>query len=241
MYKTPYLHDEHAGALEDIIVHSLLAEALVVLRHKSVTYVDTHAAAGSYKFGFLPAARRRTLAHTSLPLYRAVRGRLVRSALRHLWRRANQYSKVMRVFPGSPALARALLRNERAHLVLNEKNPRVFERLAKWAEPQSNVSVTNSDGFLVARDLLLDAEKRKDTFFYIDPAYEGTKAQLSDYERVADVLRLAPIGATTLAITYPAAHESDVARFNRMIEALPAARVSGVSASLAFQSRGSRP
>src|SRR5262249_21394926 len=85
------------------------------------------------------------------------------------------------LYPGSPALARDLLRAD-DRLVLNELHPTAHERLVRWAGSEPRIAVHKRDAteFLGA----FVTPKLRRGLVVIDPAYELK----SEYEQMGELL-----------------------------------------------------
>jgi 23S rRNA (adenine2030-N6)-methyltransferase len=206
-----YRHGYHAGGFADVLKHATLVHALrhAVRTPKPIYVLDTHAGAGSYDLNSTMAAKTgefragigRVLGTTGPPELLAPFLDLVRAA--------NPPGE-LRSYPGSPALARAVLRPaDRLELV--ELHGTDHAALADWGG--SSATVRREDGLaaLVAR--LPPRERR--AVVLVDPSYEVK----SDYATVPAALARAhrrfPLG--TYLLWYPVI---DRARTDAVLERL---------------------
>lgn len=162
-----YRHAFHAGGPADVLKHAVLCFVLdhVLRKPKPVYVLDTHAGAGVYplrsamaeKTGEWRAGIGRLLAATEPPELLRPYLDLTRSVARDL------------VYPGSPELARRLLRSQ-DRLELAELHPTDHALLADRLGGQPRVRVARTDGLelLVAR--MPPPERR--AVVMIDPSYE---------------------------------------------------------------------
>lgn len=165
-----YQHGFHAGNLADVQKHSLLAVMLDYLtrKDKPLSYVETHAGRGLYdldgaqaqKTGEADQGIRKvaTWFDDAHPYTKA------RVAI------AEHYGDT--TYPGSPAIAQALLR-ESDHMHLAELHPGEFEHLKEAMRGplgQSGLHIVKQDGFEFAQSLCPPTPRRG--LCLIDPPYE---------------------------------------------------------------------
>jgi 23S rRNA (adenine2030-N6)-methyltransferase len=177
-----YRHAFHAGGFADVLKHAVLVHVLrhAVAKPKPVYVLDTHAGAGAYdltsamalKTGEFRAGIARVLAAPG-PWPELVGPYL------DLVRAANPPDGELRAYPGSPALARAVLR-PRDRLELIELHGTDHSALAGWAGRAAGVR--REDG-LAALPLRLPPPERRGVVL-IDPSYEVK----SDYRAVVAAL-----------------------------------------------------
>lgn len=171
-----YRHAFHAGNHADVLKHAVLALLLQALARKDKPYVciDTHAGAGRYdltderarKTGEALAGVAHWWASTAAPLapwLDTVRALNPQGALR--W------------YPGSPLLARRLMRDG-DRLLLCELHPADHAALAAEFAGDAAVRVERADGYTQLRAWLPPPERRG--LVLIDPPYElkGEEAQV---------------------------------------------------------------
>lgn len=166
-----YLHAFHAGNHADVLKHGVLAMVLdyMIRKDKPFLYVDTHAGAGHYDLGSERAAKvgeysggigrlwaQAAAAPESLqPYLRVVRALNPDGKLRH--------------YPGSPWLARELLRaQDRARLF--ELHPNEFAQLQRVFAGDRRIRCEQADGFGALRAVLPPQERRG--VILVDPPYE---------------------------------------------------------------------
>ncbi len=177
-----YRHAFHAGNFADVFKHVLLRGALECLVRKpaALLYLDTHAGAGRYALGGRMASRTReadtgaarVLAESGAPAgverYLAqIRGMNPPGRLTH--------------YPGSPEIARALLRDD-DRMVLCELHPADYAALAALFERRPRTQVMARDGLAALKSQLPPLERRG--LILIDPPYE----QAQEYRLVAQAL-----------------------------------------------------
>jgi 23S rRNA (adenine2030-N6)-methyltransferase len=179
-----YRHAFHAGNHADVLKHTVLALVLhhMNLKDKGWRYIDTHAGAGGYSLQGDYAKKRAEFEHgiaalmdkTDLPAPLAELVRLVREF--------NGNKGLLVQYPGSPAIARALMRPQ-DQLRLYELHPTDHKILDSYMEEVHGVEVKSGDGYGSLKSQLPPSSKRG--VVLIDPPYEIK----TDYLRVLGALR----------------------------------------------------
>ena len=179
-----YRHAFHAGNHADVLKHTVLAQVLhhMNLKDKGWRYIDTHAGAGGYSLQGDYAKKRAEFEHgiaalmdkTDLPAPLAELVRLVREF--------NGNKGLLVQYPGSPAIARALMRPQ-DQLRLYEMHPTDHKILDSYMEEVHGVEVKLGDGYASLKSQLPPTTKRG--VVLIDPPYEIK----TDYLRVLGALR----------------------------------------------------
>ena len=146
-----YRHAFHAGSFADVVKHAILVQVLrhVVRKPKPVYVLDTHAGAGSYRLD-TPMALKTGEFRAGIGRLLAAPGpwpELVAPYL-ELVRAANPGGE-LRCYPGSPALARALLRSQ-DRLELVELHGTDHALLAASAAAAPREEVVRADGLAAA-------------------------------------------------------------------------------------------
>lgn len=223
-----YRHIYHAGNFADVIKHAVLALVLSHLGRKDTPFftLDTHAGCGVYdlwsaeseKTGEFKAGIARVLEAPDpppslLPYLRAVRA---------LNEGVENDGKVLRWYPGSPALVRALLRPQ-DRLAAIELHPEDAATLQSVFAHERRAKVHQMDGYAAMKAMLPPPERRG--LVLIDPPFE-VKDEL---ERLRRALRQAmkrwPTG--TYAVWYPIKGREPIRRFldDLVADGLPKALV----------------
>ena len=179
-----YRHAFHAGNHADVLKHTVLALVLryMNLKDKGWRYVDTHAGAGGYSLEGEYANKRgeyaqgiaRLLEHGDLPAPLADLVALVRQF--------NDGKAALRQYPGSPAIAQALMRPQ-DQLRLSEMHPTDHKILASYLGDVPGVEIKMCDGFAALKGHLPPTTRRG--VVLIDPSYEIK----TDYTRTLAALR----------------------------------------------------
>ena len=208
-----YRHGFHAGNAGDVLKHSALAAALALLtrKDKPLCYVESHAGAGRYD---LAGARAQKTGE-----YRAGIGRLwgrddapatLEPYLRAV--RGENADGLLRLYPGSPAVAAAVLRPD-DRLVLMEVNANDGEALRGAFRADRRVAVHRRDGYEGLVALVPPRERRG--LALLDPSYEVE----SDYADVVATVAAAharwPGGC--YAIWYPLLDDGRARRLGRAL------------------------
>jgi 23S rRNA (adenine2030-N6)-methyltransferase len=180
-----YRHACHAGNFADVMKHVALVAALTRLTQKDrpIFVLDTHAGRGRYDLGSRDMASE--AGRGILRLLTAPPEKLPGCLARYLELLAEFNGGAgapVREYPGSPLLARMLLR-DRDRAAFCELQPAEADWLRAELRGDARFGVHNRDGFEALGALLPPPEKRG--LAIIDPPYE---AQEADFANVADAL-----------------------------------------------------
>ena len=186
-----YRHAYHAGNFADVLKHTVLALVIEHLKQKSAPFrvIDTHAGAGLYALDVGPAAKTGEWRHGIARIFGPDAAPLPDPAGRHFApylaavAGKNAPGRLTR-YPGSPCIARALLRpSER--LVVNELHPQDGGELTRLFARDRRTKVLKLDAWTAIKSLLPPKERRG--AMLIDPPYEAP----GEIERLAQGLRSA--------------------------------------------------
>lgn len=204
-----YRHAFHAGGIADVFKHAVLTHILLHLRGKETPFcvLDTHAGAGRYDLGGEEAARTGE--------WRDGIGRLIAGGPDPLLdpyfailRAANRGWPDIRVYPGSPAITRALLRPQDRMVAaeLHAEDARLLRRVFA-ADRQATIHL--GDGYGMLKALLPPKERRG--LALIDPPFE----EKDEFARLAKALpgALRRWATGIYAVWYPIKAPEPVARF----------------------------
>ncbi|MCX7382480.1 MAG: 23S rRNA (adenine(2030)-N(6))-methyltransferase RlmJ [Alphaproteobacteria bacterium] len=187
-----YRHAYHAGNFADCMKHALLVSP----RRAMAAVLDTHAGIGRYDLSAIPAERTGE--------WRAGIGRLSGVSDPAL---ADYLALVAQLglYPGSPALIRALLRPQ-DRLACCELHPEDVRPLRRAFRDDPRVAVHHRDGFEAIGALLPPPERRG--LVLIDPPYEAA----DEFVRVVEAIRLAHrrFPAGVVAAWYPVKSRAQV-------------------------------
>lgn len=217
-----YRHAFHAGNFADVLKHAVLALCLEHLKQKPAPFrvIDTHAGAGRYDLASVEAGRTGEWAGGIGRLAGVDAGPLPPAIAESL----APYLSCVRTmngggglgaYPGSPLIARALLRSE-DYLIANELHPGQHAALAAEFAGDAQVRVMALDGWAAVKALLPPPERRG--LLLIDPPFEAT----NDFEKLAAALKDARRRFATgmMVAWYPVKDATTVAAFFEQVAAL---------------------
>jgi len=213
-----YRHSYHAGNFSDVFKHGLLCLLFDALRKKDTPfcYLETHAGAGVYDLRGTDARKTGEW----------------RGGIGRLWRRrdaapelAGYFAAVqalnptlvddvdlLRYYPGSPAIARAL-RRAQDRLVLMELQPEPHAALAQYFAKERHVAVHAQDGYRGLTAFLPPPQARG--LVLIDPPFENP----AEFVQALAALRTAqtrwPTGCQ--ALWYPIKDRAPAQRLHRSL------------------------
>jgi 23S rRNA (adenine2030-N6)-methyltransferase len=197
-----YRHAFHAGNFGDCMKHALLVWLLRALQRKPapIGVLDAHAGIGRYDLAGGEASRS---------------GEAARGILRLLDDPPDALAdyvglvRELELYPGSPAISRALLR-ENDRLVCCELHPEDFLSLRAQFGRDRQVSVHHRDGYEALGALLPPSERRG--LVLVDPPFEV----VDEFDRVVAGLKtgLARFGSGVFAAWYPIKHRAPVRAFH---------------------------
>ena len=178
-----YRHAFHAGGFADVIKHIVLVRILIYLQEKQAAFrvIDTHAGAGLYDLTGEEARRggewltgiarimQARFSETTLPLVKPYLDIV----------RAFNPNRDLAAYPGSPLIARALLRPQ-DRLTACEVEPKARKRLIDALRRDTQARVVDLDGWLALPAFVPPKERRG--LVLIDPPYE----QKDEFERLAE-------------------------------------------------------
>ena len=178
-----YRHAFHAGGFADVIKHIVLVRILVYLQEKQAAFrvIDTHAGAGVYDLTSDEARRggewltgiarvmQARFSETTLPLVKPYLDIV----------RAFNHGRDLTAYPGSPLIARALLRPQ-DRLTACEVEPKARKHLIDALRRDTQARIVDLDGWLALPAFVPPNERRG--LVLIDPPYEAK----DEFERLAD-------------------------------------------------------
>jgi 23S rRNA (adenine2030-N6)-methyltransferase len=177
-----YRHAFHAGGFADVIKHIVLVRILTYLQDKQAAFrvIDTHAGAGLYDLTSDEARRggewltgiarvmQARFSETTLPLLKPYLDII----------RAFNPQAELKTYPGSPLIARALLRPQ-DRLTACEVEPNARKRLIDALRRDTQARVVDLDGWLALPAFVPPKERRG--LVLIDPPFEAK----NEFERLA--------------------------------------------------------
>jgi 23S rRNA (adenine2030-N6)-methyltransferase len=198
-----YRHAFHAGSFADVIKHIVLVRILLYLQEKPAAFrvIDTHAGAGRYD---LSGDEARRGGEWLTGIARILQARFSEAALPLLKPyldivRAFNPPNELKAYPGSPLIARAMLRPQ-DRLTACELEPTARKQLIEQLKRDAQARVVDLDGWVALPAFVPPNERRG--LVLIDPAFEAS----DEFERMADSFTAAfrkwPTGSYVL--WYPA-------------------------------------
>src|SRR5215831_5880949 len=183
-----YRHAFHAGNFADVLKHAVLARILVHLRAKPAAFrvIDTHAGAGRYDLAGPEASRGGEWRDGIGRVLDAAIGEEARALLAPYLDAvaACNGGGQLTVYPGSPALVRALLRPQ-DRLIACELEPAAAAALARYLARDARCKAVAIDGWTALNAYVPPKERRG--IVLADPPFEET----SEFPRLAQGLEAA--------------------------------------------------
>lgn len=199
-----YRHAFHAGNHADVFKHIVLTRLVALMSRKEqpFAYIDTHAGLGLYDLRGDQATRTGEWLEGIARLWQATDRPALTDDYVKVINRLNAEGE-LRYYPGSPELARRLMRQQ-DRVLLNEKHPDDGQLLKDNMKKDPRVAVHLGEGWHVPRALLPVAEKR--AVMLIDPPFE----QLDELQRCAKAMKetIGRMRQTVAAIWYPIKDDS---------------------------------
>ncbi|OGI67082.1 MAG: hypothetical protein A2W18_06695 [Candidatus Muproteobacteria bacterium RBG_16_60_9] len=201
-----YRHAFHAGNFADVFKHVVLVRLLKALQNKDkgFAYIETHAGAGRYDLRATESQKTGESRDGVGRLWGAPPNEIddYVAAVRGVNR-----GKALRYYPGSPRIARYLMRSQ-DRMRLCEAEPGEYERLRGEFAGDKQVEVRCGDGYAALKAWLPPPERRG--LVLIDPPYES----IDEWRRVRAAIKFAverwPSGI--YAVWYPLKVGAPVAR-----------------------------
>ena len=178
-----YRHAFHAGSFADVIKHIVLVRILLYLQEKPAAFrvIDTHAGAGLYELTSDEARRGGEwltgIARLMQARFSEATATLVKPYLDVI--RAFNPERDLKAYPGSPLIARAMLRPQ-DRLTACEIEPKARKRLVEGLRRDAQARVVDLDGWVALPAFVPPKERRG--LVLIDPSYE----QKDEFERLAE-------------------------------------------------------
>lgn len=170
-----YRHIYHAGNFADVFKHVVLITLLEALQHKDkpFCYIDTHAGIGCYDLQAKEAKKTKEYSSGIGQIVKHYRDAPseIQSLLKivHSVNADTAVDHLPRYYPGSPRIARYLLRPQ-DKMVISELHPQDAILLKQEFWGDSQVAVHELDGYLALKAFLPPKERRG--LVLIDPPYE---------------------------------------------------------------------
>jgi len=178
-----YRHAFHAGGFADVIKHIVLVRILTYLQDKPAAFrvIDTHAGAGLYD---LTGEEARRGGEWITGIARVMQARFSEAAQALVGPyldivRAFNTKATLAAYPGSPLIARAMLR-PLDRLTACEIEPAARKGLIDALRRDTQARVVDLDGWMALRAFVPPNERRG--LVLIDPSFE----QKNEFEKLAD-------------------------------------------------------
>src|SRR5436305_12393978 len=178
-----YRHAFHAGGFADVVKHIVLVRMLTHLQDKPAAFrvIDSHAGAGVYDLTGDQARRggewRTGIARIMQARFSETAAPLMKPYLDIV--RAFNPPRELKAYPGSPLIARTLLRPQ-DRLVACEIEPTARKRLIDALRRDRQARVVDLDGWVALPAFVPPKERRG--LVVIDPSFE----RKDEFERLAD-------------------------------------------------------
>jgi len=178
-----YRHAFHAGGFADVIKHIVLVRTLLYLQEKPAAFrvIDSHAGAGRYD---LTGDEARRSGEWLTGIARIMQARFSEQAAPlikpylDIGRAFNPAPAALAAYPGSPLIARALLRPQ-DRLTACEVEPSARKQLIEQLRRDAQARVVDLDGWTALPAFVPPNERRG--LVLIDPSFE----QPDEFERLA--------------------------------------------------------
>ena len=179
-----YRHIYHAGNFADVVKHVVLVALLqAITRKPTPCYVhDSHAGCGIYALDSREAQRTREYDDGIGRIWQYQDVPPVIAQYLEIVREWNPGLAAPRYYPGSPAIAQAMLRRQ-DRLVLTELHPQDYAELVKQFHGERRIHIHKQDAYQGLKAFIPPLEKRG--LVLIDPPYE----RKDEYERVVTALK----------------------------------------------------
>ncbi len=216
-----YRHIYHAGNHADVLKHAVLALIIEHLKGKEAGFrvIDTHAGTGSYDLGREEAQKTgewlggigRLIGPNAKPMPDDI-AELLAPYLRAV--RAWNPPDMLTRYPGSPRVARALMRPQDT-LVVNELHPQDAVALRRAFANDAQTKALMLDGWTAVKALLPPKERRG--VVLIDPPFEEPGENVRMADALADAVKRFATGIYML--WYPIKDRAAVRGLERRLEA----------------------
>lgn len=217
-----YRHAYHAGHFADVFKHTLLIMLIDALLKKDTgfCYLDSHSGIGMYDLFSREAQKTKEYQTGIARVYNAAeKPKIIRKYLK-IVEAANDNSKQLRFYPGSPCIVQALLRPQ-DKMILTELHSADALTLKQRFQQNKQVSVHTLDGYQALKAFLPPTLRRG--LVLIDPPYE----ELNEFDSIINALKVALDRWSTgiYAIWYPVKSRQAIYQFERKLKKLAAKEI----------------
>ena len=216
-----YRHGFHAGNHADVLKHLVQSLVIEYLTRKDtpVRYIDTHSATGGYALDDAFAKKTSEWTEGIGKIWQNPELPETLNTYLEVVKDFNNHNQKLKLYPGSPSLAAALLRRQ-DRLSLFELHPADSRQLARNFEKDRRVKVTQSNGFAGLKALLPPLEKR--ALVLIDPPYEVKDDYNTVVKSLKEALRRFAVGI--YCVWYPQLDSEHSRTFSHKLEKCGAQR-----------------
>ena len=210
-----YQHSYHAGNFADVLKHSVLIHILEHLKkkHKPFCYVDTHAGAGSYSLNSEQAEKTGEYQQGIAKLWQTDDLPPAIAAYINVVKAFN-IEKTLNQYPGSPMIARHLMRQQ-DRLFLYEFHNTEIDRLRASVNKDKRVQILHQNGFDKSLSIMPPQQRRG--LVLIDPSYEIKTEYKQVLETIMQLHRRFATG--TYALWYPVVQRQRIDELEQKIVA----------------------
>ncbi|MFC3393763.1 23S rRNA (adenine(2030)-N(6))-methyltransferase RlmJ [Brenneria rubrifaciens] len=210
-----YRHSFHAGNHADVLKHTVQSLIITALKEKEkpLLYLDTHAGAGRYQLSGEHAGRTGEFLEGIARIWQRDDIPAELEPYMQAVRTYNHHGQ-LRYYPGSPLIARQLLR-EQDKIHLTELHPSDFPLLRNEFQKDARSKVLRADGYQQLKSQLPPLSRRG--FVLIDPPYELK----TDYQAVVKGIQEGHKRFATgvFALWYPVVLRQQIKRLLKELEA----------------------
>jgi len=216
-----YRHLFHAGNFADVFKHALLAQLLAALtqKNKPLCYLDTHAGTGRYDLKHPWAQKACEYANGIGKLWELPKIPDTLTAYLDAVRAENPGGQ-LRFYPGSPRIARRLIRAG-VRMILTELNKRDCAELDSLFSDDRQVVVRCMDGYQALKAFLPPKERRG--LVLLDSSFDRAGEFARITEALVAAIRRWP--TRVYAIWYPLMEPAAMRRFERDLVATGIRRI----------------
>ena len=167
-----YRHDFHAGNFADVFKHAILTRILLYLTRKPAPFrfLDTHAGSGRYDLGGAEAACTGEWRDGVGRVDPAAMSEPARALLAPYWALVGSAARGAAPYPGSPALALALLRPG-DRMLFCDLHPAALGALKRCIGRDRRAKAVSLDGYAGLHAFLPPVERRG--LVLVDPPFEA--------------------------------------------------------------------
>lgn len=209
-----YRHSYHVGCFADVFKHIILIALFEKLASKETAfaYLDTHAGVGLYDLFNEKTQKTREYENGIIKLIHHSNAPTLIQRYLDCVSQFNLNSETLRYYPGSPAIAKQLMRSQDRSM-LCEWHPEEYQTLKRYFFHDKNVAVHHQNGYQALKSLLPPKERRG--IILIDPPYEKPDELMQVGAHIAQALQKFATGV--YALWYPIKERRAIDRFHQTL------------------------